>query len=392
MTRIPLCPSSLIVLPMLTLLAAGCEREAQAPPPIEFKPGQLVSSKDCAKCHTDIYAAWLTSVHARSATNPIFRESFNESLQVSNGQTKELCQRCHAPIAGVTGDHDLKHEVTREGVNCDFCHSLKDANLADPYNPFVVKVGKVKFGPVRDAASTGHAVAFSEFHTQSLMCASCHEYTNPNGVPILSTYTEWKKYTDEGGDKTCQQCHMPVVMANIVDPKVKRIQGGFVNLHRTPGGHSLDQLSKSLRLRITRVSRTNRGLDVEVRVRNVGAGHMVPTGLPTRKVILNLDVQADDGRTSHQDRVYQRTLLDDQGKEVTRDSLIFTQAQSGDEDSRLAPGEERVEKFSLAVPSNRNLVVVATLTYFYSPHGRKETETRIDFATDSKELRVSWGH
>ncbi len=73
---------------------------------------------------------------------------------------------------------------------------------------------------------------------------------------------------------------MPVVAANIVDPKVKRVEGAFVNLHEMPGGHSLHQLNKSIRMRILGLDRTPKGLRAQVVVHNVGAGHSVPTGIP----------------------------------------------------------------------------------------------------------------
>jgi hypothetical protein len=137
-------------------------------------------------------------------------------------------------------------------------------------------------------------------------------------------------------------------------------------------------------------AKTPQGLNVKVQVSNVGAGHMVPTGSPTRKVILNLDVTTGNGQQFHDERIYQRITLDGQGQEIRKDSHLFTEAQSVKSDNRLAPGEQRMEEFRLPVPAGENVTVTATLTYLYSPHDRKETEKRIDFVSDKKDLLSKW--
>lgn len=379
-----------LVLVLATVLQATCSKQPEPPAKIDFKPNEFVSSKRCGDCHKDIYSAWKTSLHARSAVDPVFLASFHDSLQDTDGKTQDLCTRCHAPTVVVSKDYEMKQSITRDGVNCDFCHSLKNTDLSNSQDPFVLQVGAVKFGPVPDAVSTGHQVAYSKFHTSALICAGCHEYKNEHGAPVLSTYSEWEQYQSLGGDKTCQKCHMPLVMANIVDPKVKRVEGGFVNLHQTPGGHSLDQLAKSLRMRISRLERKGTTLKVWVKVSNEGAGHRVPTGSPTRKVILSVKVVAGQIEPFEQHRLFQRPVLNAEGKPIELDSLVFTEAQKVGTDTRIAPMEERTEQFSFKVPADTNLVITASLTYEYSPQQKKETETRIKFATDSKTLRTEW--
>jgi hypothetical protein len=183
---------------------------------------------------------------------------------------------------------------------------------------------------------------------------------------------------------------MPLVLANVVDPKVKRVEHSFVNLHSMPGGHSRDQLTKSLRLRIMEMEKTSKGLVVKVKLSNSGAGHMVPTGSPSRKVILNLDVTPAEGEAQHDERIYQRIIGDDAGNPILSDAELFLHSSQVLSDSRLAPGEERVEEFLLPVPDNQNLKVEATLTYVYSPHNRPETEDRLDFFTETRRLVSNW--
>ncbi len=183
---------------------------------------------------------------------------------------------------------------------------------------------------------------------------------------------------------------MPQVLANIVDPKVKRVRGAFVNLHAMPGGHARDQLVRALEMRIMEAHRTPRGLRVKIRLRNVGAGHAVPSGSPMRKVILRVEVVTESGRRVQQERIYQRVVLDKRGAAIRRDSLLFTEARAIARDTRLAPAEERVEEFLLPISVDENLTLTAALIYLYSPHERPETETRIEFLSEKKELFSRW--
>lgn len=374
----------------LSAVLLGACRTEEPPATIDFQPGRFTSSERCGACHKDIYSAWRGSRHAASLEGAIFKTSYQQALQATSGQAKNICPICHAPTVVVSGDWDLTEPITREGITCDFCHSLTGTDLSQPGHPFLLDVSDVKRGPIRDALSTGHRVLFSEFHLSSEQCAGCHEYRNAHGVELLTTYSEWQLYQQRGGDKNCQQCHMPQVLANIVDPKVKRLQGAFVNLHFMPGGHSRDQLVKSLSLQIAEVVRTSSGVRVKVMVSNVGAGHAVPTGSPTRKIILRLTVTGSEGTSAQAERLYQRVVADERGREIITDSHLFTHARMMVRDTRLQPGEQRTEEFFFPARSTENLTVTATLIYLYSPHARKETETRIEFASEKKELLAKW--
>ncbi len=379
-----------LILPGLVALAIfspSCGDHPPLPPPLDTQPGQLTSAERCKDCHADIYGFWRSSGHASAATNPTFRQAYGEAVDLLGEDTGRLCLRCHAPAVTVNQDYGLSSRVTLEGVTCDFCHSL--TALGDGDSPFVLDVGAVKYGPVRDAETTGHAVAYSEFHDSSEQCAACHEYTSAQGVPILTTYSEWEAWMESGGNRSCQKCHMPLVLANIVDPKVKRVLGGMVNTHSTPGGHSKIQLARSLRLRILELKQSGDGVRARVEVQNTGAGHLVPTGSPTRKIVLTVSAVAGD-RREVQSREYRRLLHDSAGKAVQRDSLIFTNAAGVLEDTRLKPGETRIEDFQFSLPPGGNVELNATLTYLYSPQERPETETRIDFLSETRRLTVSW--
>lgn len=375
---------------LVFVLFSGCAEPEAEVQRLDIEPGQFVSAEKCGACHRDIHAFWKSSLHARSATNSIFLTSFGDFTREHGEEAGSLCLGCHAPTTLVTEDFQMREALTREGVTCDFCHSMTGTDLNRQEHPFLLEVSEVKFGPIEGAASNGHEVAYSEFHSSSEQCAGCHEYVNENGVQLLTTYSEWQDYWESGGGHTCQDCHMPLMLANIVDPKVKRLEGAFVNSHRTPGGHSLEQLTRSLRLHIVQLRAEPDGVTIQVSVRNEGAGHSVPTGSPNRKVILGLEVTTDSGQEFQEERIFEKVVADEDSREIRDDSRIFTEAVSVLSDSRISAGEERIEDFFVNIPQPGNVQVEATLTYLYSPSEESQEETRIRFASENKRLVSDW--
>ena len=92
-------------------------------------------------------------------------------------------------------------------------------------------------------------------------------------------------------------------------------------------------------------------LEVEVLVRNGGAGHYVPGGLPGRQIVVR--VVALDGagaELARDERIYQRVLVDELGREVP-----FYRAVKLGADVRIAPKALRVEHFKLATPAAKKV-------------------------------------
>lgn len=175
---------------------------------------------------------------------------------MENGKKEtNFCLKCHAPTVLFTKDFGLEQDVTREGITCDFCHTISDVNLMNQEKPYKITIGKVKRGPIKKAESPAHHAESSELHTKSEFCAGCHELKGKNGVSILGTYSEWKEspYAKEGIQ--CQDCHMPRIPGRVVKPDIKRSEE-MVNLHYLQGGHSPDQVAKACKVEIKEVKRT----------------------------------------------------------------------------------------------------------------------------------------
>jgi len=154
---------------------------------VAIPEGRFNSSTVCGACHQDIYKSWSEgSIHSKSMSDPNFQGALGHvDLDDQNG-----CLMCHAPTTVVTGDKEQAMSLTHEGVTCDFCHSLKDVDLSADV-PFVLDVGPRKRGPLEDARMAPHETVASDLHTSSLLCASCHEFTNRHGIKVLSTYSDW---------------------------------------------------------------------------------------------------------------------------------------------------------------------------------------------------------
>lgn len=349
---------------------------------VTLETGVLNPSARCGDCHRQIYEMWKRSVHAGSVTDPVFAASYMRAYQETAGKAREICLRCHAPAAVLSGDLDLREPNSREGITCDFCHSIVSVNLERRDRPFRVVLDGVKRGPLPDAVSPAHPVAKSDVHQSAELCAGCHEYVSPDGLPLLSTYTEWQTSSQAREGKTCQHCHMPMTPGQTVKPSLG-IYRTEINLHDISGGHSADQVRKAATARILRVQREQRTVAaVEVEVANVGSGHSIPTGLPTRKLILEVILFSDGREVRRFEQRYQKVLLDDQGRPIIEDHRAMLSAKTIREDTRLRPGERRVERFVASVPSSGALRAEAVLRYVYEPELLLRQTMSIDMGSD----------
>ena len=365
----------------LTLLHANVTAAQADQQKIKINESGFNSSKVCGKCHSQIYEKWKESMHARATADPIFRASYLEAHYKSAGAAEKLCMRCHAPTTRFTHEYDLNAELTSEGVTCDFCHSVMSVNLDDAEYPFDVDLGLVKHGPNRKGDVKVHDVAYSKLHSEARFCASCHEY-NPNGVPVMSTYSEWKKspYAEEG--KPCQYCHMPEITGEISNNVVSE-RGPKIFSHDLAGGHSVIQLKKALALKITRINRGKGRLTVDVSVTNIGSGHRVPTGIPSRKLMLYCEVRTPGGGVYKDKIVYEKAIFDEDGHELTSDAdIMLGHGRSVAKDNRIFPKETRREKFTFYVPESKQALVTVWVDYLYNPVIVQETEMRIEMNRD----------
>jgi len=376
----------------LLLMALSAQAE-------EGRSTAYTSAKVCAGCHEDIYNMWSRSLHATSLTDPVFDVAYMQVLKAGDAKAREVCLRCHAPTTRVSRDFALRQEVTREGVSCDFCHTISAVDMKNRAEPYTLRPGAVKFGPFGDTTSPKHLTAFSPVHETSELCGGCHDLVAKNGTVIMGTYTEWKEGPYAARGVQCQDCHMPTVKdVTTVKAEVKA-STRRVNKHDLQGGHSVEQLQRATKVEIIEVTKAPDAVLVRVRVTNVGSGHKVPTGIPTRKLLLTGQLKDARGAVLREETIrYQKVLGDAQRTPLETDADVFLRASTLLSDNRLAPQESRIEQFVFPVTPNmtqdqvmgrtyqRNLNVEVTLTYSYTPLILQRADMVQEMAKDARPL------
>ncbi|MFN7999403.1 MAG: hypothetical protein U0Q18_37640, partial [Bryobacteraceae bacterium] len=191
---------------------------------------------------------------------------------------------------------------------------------------------------------------------------------------------EWKasRYAREG--RQCQSCHMSRVEGDVVDPRVARSNTAKINLHQMPGSHSLEQLTSAIKAQLE-TGRSGDQLQVRVNIANATAGHYLPTGSPLRQLVLEVRADSSTGQHFAEERVYARKVADQHGTVLMREHFAFLKAAKLISDTRLAPGEKRIEEFSFPIRKGTPVQVKATFWYYYSPMAKVESQKRVTFLT-----------
>jgi Cytochrome c554 and c-prime len=329
-------------------------------------PEAYASARSCATCHQTIHLYWSESPHSRSASKPSYQEALRTAVEGASDKeaVRRGCVWCHAPTALVTADYQIERPITKEGVNCDFCHTVADVDLEKPGHPFDLKPGNVKRGPLEYAKVPSHETAYSALHKSSaLLCAACHQHTNGLGVEVLSTYSEWKAGPYPARGETCQECHLPLVPGRIVREGLSSTQRR-INLHRMVGGSEATRVRGGLELRFAGLDIAGASADVQIVVANTGVGHALPGGLSSKSLVLAVGVEtAASGEMMHRaERLYRRELKDAQGRPLASVPDLFLKAASVGEDTRLKPKESRTERFTVPLPEGWK-AIVARLEY-----------------------------
>ncbi len=311
----------------------------------------FTSSNICKNCHTDIYKNWNASMHAAAISDPIFEVSFMEAIKDKGDEARKFCLQCHSPTTRRTEDYELKADISSEGITCTFCHTITNVNMETAIPTISNDPGNVMRGPFDNISSPAHKIKESEVHKTAKICGSCHEMKGKNGVTILGTYSEWKEssYSKEG--IKCQNCHMPEMFGvNDVNPDVKKTNN-FAKDHSVFGGHSQIKLNKAATIS-SKIEDNGDKIIVNTTVFNRESGHKIPTGIPSRKIILEVNLLNEKNEVvSSQSRAYRKVLVDEAGKELENIKDIFFYAARVLSDNRIAPKEARKETFEFKKPS-----------------------------------------
>ena len=109
------------------------------------------------------------------------------------------------------------------------------------------------------------------------------------------------------------------------------------------------------------------------------------TSLPSREIVLKVVVESG-GRSWNEERVYRKVIADDRGMPLHLDHEMLLHGARILSDNRIAPREERLERFSFPMSQRRAAKVTATVTYVYAPMLLEQRKLAIEL--DSAEERI----
>lgn len=347
------------------------------------------SSEVCSYCHVDIYNSWKHSLHALAYDNPIFMTAYRHAYLETKGEAKEYCLKCHTPTIYDTGDTDVELPLTREGITCDFCHTVEDVDLSNIKEPFKLDVGGEKRAAMRQFKRPyvdtpgAHVATYTKWFNKSELCAPCHELTNLKGLKTGATYTEWKgsKYAEAGVQ--CQDCHMSPVPGKPVDPSVKTPKANTIPDHSL--SHNLEQMQEAVDLNILKAERTMGGrYMVEVAMTNTKAGHNIPTGAPARRLHVEVTLRGEGTGEVTQLQTFGKRILDENGQWLQTDVEAFLHGVKMEENTALKPKETRVIRFMFGAPPAGDVKVSARAFLVYRSVVTTEEATHIPMGEVSK--------
>jgi hypothetical protein len=324
----------------------------------------------CAGCHPQQYEEWTGSVHALAFQDPIYQGELNKGLKAVGHEVTRQCEGCHSPAGVLNGE--IKgpgltglSPLALAGVSCDICHSMSGVThwqtpSHEPENgSFILTPGVdtkngvtlIKRGSYKPSEGCGggfHECTESPLHLQADLCASCHQvYHYDSHFPIEATYLEWKHGPYAQKEIMCQDCHM-------VDIEIfKRSADSFEKPTRLEYHHyfnganyllyylakgaaekagdkelaanltqkyemAVARLKSAADLEISPIYRDGRLTDVKVRVKNIRAGHNLPTSLTNvRQMWLEVTMRDEKGNV-----ILSSGLLDEKGN-LTPDTRLF---------------------------------------------------------------------
>lgn len=307
---------------------------------VPFTPPQK-----CGECHLKQYTEWNGSVHNMALRDPIYQGELNKAVKAVGHEITRQCEGCHSPAGMVTGE--IKgaglaglSPMALAGVSCDICHSISGVTHLQtpthlPENGSMILTpganGKpVKYGPFKPADGCGggfHSCEQSSFKLRAEMCASCHQvYHYDSHFPLEATYNEWKGGPYAQVDILCQDCHMvdTKTFKEVADtfrkPKREEYRHYFNGANyllsylgaeaaKIAGDQKLaknlmlqydmavERLKSSADIELTPVYRGGELAEIKVRVKNLRAGHNLPTSLTNvRQMWLEMSARDDSGR------------------------------------------------------------------------------------------------
>lgn len=305
----------------------------------------------CGGCHQTQHREWNGSVHQLAFQDPVYQGELNKAVKAVGHEVSRQCEGCHSPIGVLTGEVKQPglaglSSLGMNGVSCDICHSISSVThtrtpAGVPENgSFVLRPGEdgkdgpvlVKRGPNKPSEGCGggfHSCEQSPLITKADLCASCHQvYHYEAHFPLEATYNEWKQGPYAQKNIHCQDCHMvaTATFKRSADEFKKPAKGEYRHYFnganyllyylasaaaKKAGDEALaanlaekylmaiDRLKAAAGMEIMPVYRDGTLAEIKIRVKNIRAGHNLPTSLTNvRQMWLEVTARDEGARYS----------------------------------------------------------------------------------------------
>jgi hypothetical protein len=221
----------------LPLMAFAAEKKAKTVDEL----AKMYDVSSCKQCHAKIFEEWEKSIHSKSLIGTprtmggvqgaiknwmSFKHSgVKEAKDVTVYHWTTTCFKCHLPqiedatdeVAAQIAEAYMKNDkatLAKVNINCLVCHNkMAVTHQWRDGKPEKDAVYGTKEGSHMD--KTYKNLKKSATMTASVMCGQCHQgplIDRPATSQCSTLYGSYlNAYLPNGGDKTCQECHMKEV-------------------------------------------------------------------------------------------------------------------------------------------------------------------------------------
>ncbi len=296
---------------------------------------------------------WRSTMMAHSAKDPLWRAVVSEESHAHQEYSdiiESTCTRCHAPMGNrqaKEGGSDsfmlsdlYQNELALDGVSCTVCHQVQNSEFesADSYSGnYLIDNSRKIYGPYQNPLlnpmqnNVNYTPEYRAAMAHSELCATCHTlfapYFDESGVPAgtfpeQTPYIEWKISSFPAEGQSCQECHIPKIedgidiatvpawnttlrspfwkhdfvggnayMLGII--KSMETNGSSMSANSTLYDNTI-QATKNNLTKAANLTLAHQGDYIQVEVTNL-TGHKLPSGIPFRRMWLQLIIKDLDG-------------------------------------------------------------------------------------------------